>query len=212
MSFDSAVPSKKEADPNQTSPFHKIPGSTLRLGLTAEGTVREVIGHSAWLATVVGKEPGPEGELISQQFSESFVQQLADFGRAFPPGLVAVGQSWPYRTEVRAGALGKIVADTTVSLARWEDHEQHRFAVLESKGTLKGVPDPDTPGDALLSLEEGSVSGRSWFDPELGALVESVVEQTMRLSGEAAAPPGVISSGATFITEIGQRVTVKLVQ
>ncbi|HET9554159.1 MAG TPA: hypothetical protein VFP50_14420, partial [Anaeromyxobacteraceae bacterium] len=46
-----------------------------------------------------------------------------------------------------------------------------------------GIPPQDSDGQGHLTLDSGTTASRTWFDPELGAPMESIVEQTMRLKG-----------------------------
>jgi hypothetical protein len=180
--------------------------------LDGDGKVDRVVGLEPWLAQIVGNEQGPAEEMIRQQFNDGFFRQMADFGRSFPPNPVEVGDNWPYRAEVPAGALGTIQASTAISFLRLEPHEQHALAVLQGKGTLKGVPPPgrNSPGD--LKLDQGTTSSTTWFDPADGDVIESVVEQSMRLSGELTGSGGPLAGPATFVSDIDQKVTVKLVE
>jgi hypothetical protein len=210
ITFDSAAPTPTGAIDPITAPFRKVAGSNLRLQIDPEGRTDRVVGLAEWVARVAGDAKGPAGDLLIQQFNEGFFRQIADFGRGLPTVPVQAGSSWPYRTELPAGGLGKIALDSTVTLTRWESHDQHRYAVLESKGSLKGVPGSTTnavPG--ALSIASGTVAGQSWFDPDPGVLTESVVEQSMRLTGEVSAPQG---EAQKFTSDIGQKVTLKMVE
>ncbi len=61
-----------------------------------------------------------------------------------------------------------------------------------------------------MTLENGSVTGVSWFDPALGALIESSQDQAMRLKGEVGGAPG--GAQMTYTMDLGQKITVKLVE
>jgi hypothetical protein len=61
-----------------------------------------------------------------------------------------------------------------------------------------------------MVIDQGKVTGRSWFDPELGAIVDSVSDQTIRVKGEMPGQAGG-NRAAGFTSDIGQKVTVKLV-
>jgi hypothetical protein len=210
MAFDSAA-SNASPDPI-TGPFTKLIGTKLRLELDSEGKVERVLGGNEWVAQVVGDAQGPAEDMIRQQFNDGFFRQLADFGRGFPPGPVEVGDNWPYRVDVPAGALGTIQASAVVAFVRSEEHDPHKLAVLQTRGTLKGVPLPshNNPGD--LKFDQGTTTGETWFDPVDGVVFESVVEQTMRLTGELSGSDGSSPGPAAFTSNLAQKVTVKLVE
>ncbi len=210
LAYDSAPGATNQGPKDLGDSFRKLIGSKVQLEIDAQGKSGRAVDLEAWRKTLASDPPGPAQEILAQQFHEGFFQQITDFGKALPDKPVYVGDSWPYRVEVPAGALGTIAADSTITLARWQKTERDLFAVLETKGTLQGKPNPESP--ALLALDQGTVRGTSWFDPELGALVESAVEQSMRLRAQ---PPPTSDTNAppqNFTSELSQRVSLKLVE
>ena len=212
MSFDSKESSKNEAQNPMAAPFRKMIGSKVRLLVGADGKVEKVVGLDEWLSTVTGDGAGPAGQMLTQQFNEGFFRQLGDFGRSLSAKPVAVGDTWPLKVEFPTGPAGKIAVDAKITLKGWEDHEQHKCAILESRGTLKG-----TVGDAAgpmgkMSIDQGKITGRSWFDPELGAMIDYVSDQAIRIKGEMPGQPGGNQPAPGFTSELGQKITVKLVE
>jgi hypothetical protein len=211
LSYDSTEKSAKvEYDP-MIEPFRRLVGSRVNLQLDSAGRVEKVLGLDAWVQSMVRGKSGPGEKMLVQQFNEGFFRQTADYARAFPDRPVQAGESWPYRIEVPAGGIGKIVVDSTITFKQWEDHEQKKFAVLETAGTLTSVA-LQSGATATMSIDRGTVNSRSWFDPEFGALIESAVEQSMQLSGVVPPTPGGHSTPVAFTSDIDQKVTVKLVE
>lgn len=190
-------------------PFRKLIGSKVRLQTDARGSMASVVDLKDWTTRLAGDATGPAGQMLVQQFNEGFFQQMISFGRGLPLEAVQMGQSWPYRAEMPAGALGKIVVDSVITLQRWADQEQQRYAVLEARGTLQGAGVEPAAGGIVF--DAGTVRSTSWFDPALGALVESTVEQTMRLKGEVPSPEP-DAPAAAFRSEVDQKVALKLVE
>jgi hypothetical protein len=209
VSFDSGKAATNNTPDPVAAALRRVIGPKVYLQLNAAGTAGQVIRLGDWQRAVAGAGDQPVEQILLQQFNDGFFQQITDFGKALPAEPVRVGDNWSYRTEVPAGSLGHIVSDSTITLLDWEQRENQSFAVLESKGTLKGIPMAGAANS--LSLESGSVTGSSWFDPVLGALMESEVTQAMRLRAEPPAPRGESAPGV-FISEIGQKVTLKLVE
>jgi hypothetical protein len=212
VGFDSSQSATNETEHPVPPPFRKLIGSKLHLLADTTGKVTAVVGLHEWLTNLVGDPPGPAGQMLLQQLNEGFLQQLADFARGLPTNAVAVGESWPYQAEVPAGALGNIAVASTIALKSWETRDHRRFALIEAKGTLNGIPPQDSDGQGHWTLDAGTTASRTWFDPELGAPVESIVEQTMRLKGQLAVPAGAEAQASDVITDIGQKVTVKLIE
>ena len=211
ISFDSKE-NPKDAPPNpMTASLRKMIGSKLRMQLAADGKVKEVVGLDEWVNNVAGDNGGPMTQMLNQQFNEAFFRQITDFGKGLSSAPVQPGQSWPFKMEIPAGTVGKIAIDATIKLKRWEEHESHHCALLETKGTMKGTASATGPM-GKMSLETGKITGTSWFDPELGALVDSSSDQSMRIKGEMPAPPGQPQPGPAFTSDLAQKVSIKLVE
>lgn len=212
MSFDSKESANKAAQNPMAAPFRKMIGSKLRLLMGADATVDQVVGLDEWLSNVQGEGADPAGQMLAQQFNEGFFRQLADFGRGLPEKPVAVGETWPFKFEFPTGAMGKIALDAKVTLKGWENREQHQCAILDSRGTLKGKPGKEVGPMGKMVVDQGKITGRSWFDPNLGAMVDFVSDQTIRVKGEMPGQGGGDRASAGFTSDIGQKITVKLVE
>jgi len=85
---------------------------------------------------------------------------------------------------------------------------------VEFSGTVKPRNATAPPKGSILStVENGSVTGKSWFDPELGMVVESLSDQTASSKGtirwrRAAtnAPP------QSFTSTLHQHASIKLLE
>jgi hypothetical protein len=210
LSFDSKE--KGDGQNPMMAPYRKMIGSKLQMVLGPDGKVKEVVNLDDWLANIQGDAGGPAGQMLTQQFNEGFFRQLADFGHGLSTNAVAVGQSWPFKVEFASGAMGKLSVDATIAFKGWEEREAHHCAILDSRGTLKSTPGNQVGPMGKMSIDQGKILGRSWFDPELGAMVDATSDQSFRVKGElpAGAAPNPAASG--FTSEIGQKVTVKLVE
>jgi hypothetical protein len=214
LSFDSKESSKNDDQNPIIAPYRKMIGSTLRMEVDAEGKVERVLGVQEWIDNL-SKDAGPAKGMIAQQFNEAYFRQMADFGRGMPRQPVQPRQMWPFSMEMSLGPMGKLKVDSKITFTGWEEREQHRCAVLKTTASLKGTPSRDT--DAVMgpmgkmSFNDGKASGTSYFDPELGAVIESISEQSLHLKGQAPTPPGG-KSPMDFASDISQTVTLKLVE
>ena len=216
VSFDSKE--KGEATGVQgmfAAPYRKMVGSKVRLLLNAAGQVDKVLNLDEWLNSLTADLQGATREMISAQFNEAYLRQLAGLGRDLPPTPVDVGDSWPVKTELPGGPLGTIVMDTQVTLERMEEHDGRSCAVLQSVGGFKGSGGEQPTGPAGMSnvsIEQGKLTGKSWFDPELGAVVESVSDQFMHLTGQMPGAAGPGAQAPKFTSDIAQQIQFKLVE
>jgi hypothetical protein len=210
LSFDSKESGKNAAPNPFTEPFRKMIGSKIGFQVDASGKVDKIIGLEEWQKSLSGDAPGPGGSMLAQQFNEGFFHQLLDYGKAFPDKPVQVGESWPFVIEVPAGPLGKIKVDSKVTFKGLEDHQEHRCAALAMTGTFDIAGGIEAGPMGKMKVENGKASGTSWFDPELGALIEGVSTQTMRMKGQMPGQPAGQAGG--FTVEMSQKVSTTLAE
>ena len=93
-------------------------------------------------------------------------------------------------------------------------HGSRNCARIEFQGTLKSTPGTNAnPAGMSMSILDGSSSGVSWFDPELGITIDTTMNQDMKMSitmplnarGNAAA-----ARTQTMTNIINQAIIVKL--
>jgi hypothetical protein len=214
VKFDSAHPEGEGGKvPPIPQPYRNVAGSKVRLRTAPGGKVDEVLGYDEWVRTVTGDPTGTARQMLVQQFNPGFFRQLADFGRGLPDRPVSPGDRWPHHIQIPAGELGTIRAESGVEFKEWLSRDHEKFAVIEARGTLSSRPGGGASGKPSMWIERGTVEGRSWFDPELGAMMESCVEQSMRVRGETPVQEGESQpAAADFVSDIGQKVTVKLIE
>jgi hypothetical protein len=212
MSFDSKEKAKDDAQNPFTAPYRKMIGSKLLMQVDADGKVDKIVGLDEWIGKIAGGAPGPGRGMIAQQFNEGYFRQIVDFGRGFPKKPVQEGETWPFQIDVPIGPMGKLSINAKVTFKGWEEHERHKTVLLASRGTLKGSPGQEAGPMGKMSIDDGTVTAKSWFDPELGALIDSAADQAMRLKGEMPGPPGGNQRAQGFTSDIAQKVTIKLVE
>lgn len=214
VKFDSAHPSGEgEKMPPIPQAYRNVTGSKLRLRTGARGKVEEVLGYDEWVRAVAGEPTGPARQMLVQQFNPGFFQQLADFGRGLPERPVSPGDHWPHHVQIPAGELGTITAESDIEFEEWLARDKDKFAVIHARGTLSSRSENTEAGKPRMWIERGTVEGRSWFDPQMGVMVESSVEQSMRVRADTPVPEGEGQTAAAgFISDIGQKVTVKLME
>ena len=212
ISFDSKENSSNDAKNPLVAPFRKMIGSKLRMQVDADGKVEQVIGLQEWTDRL-SAEAGPAKGMIAQQFSEGYFRQIADFGRGYLNRPVQPSETWPFKMEMPLGPMGKLKVDSKLTFKGWEEREQRKCVVIKSTGSLEGSPSPGAEAGPMgkMSIKDGKLSGTAWFDPELGALVETVADQALNVTGELPGPPGGRGS-ASFTSAIGQKVNLKLVE
>jgi hypothetical protein len=210
MSFDSKEPAAGEQGNPFVTPMRKMIGSKVHILLSADGTLDKIPNLQEWQKTLTGDAGGPFGGMVNQQFNESFFHQLLGAAKSLPPKPVQIGDTWPMEIETPTGPMGKIKAESTVKFQGWEERQGRRCAVLTMNGTFAGVGSIEAGPMGKVSVKEGKSSGSAWFDPELGAFVDNLSNQTVRMEGDQ--PPAGNPAGAAFRMEMVMKSTLTLVE
>lgn len=96
----------------------------------------------------------------------------------------------------------------------WEQHEQRRCAALTFTGSISGnTGDPSSPIGAMMTVTGGKCSGKSWFDPARGQLIDSQIDQTIQLLMKLPGRPGAGAAPTQPVeASLKQIVSIKVVE
>jgi hypothetical protein len=163
--------------------FRQIIGAKIKFLLDESNRVQKVEGVKEFAAKAAAGS-NPQGRAAMQgMFNEDYFKQMVDFQRGLPPKPVKIGESWPMKTELSIPVMGEMIIDLTYTFKAWEQREKRKCAAIDFAGTMSskaaGAPGP-APG-MNMKLESGKLSGKTWFDPELGHPVETSINQDMIL-------------------------------
>lgn len=95
-----------------------------------------------------------------------------------------------------------------------EQHGQRTCARLEFQGTVNTKPGSNAdPGQMSMTVQDGSTSVVSWFDPELGITIDTTANQNFKLMMQVPVPRacGQAPQMQSFENDLQQVMTVKLV-
>ena len=180
---------KAEAGPTETAKsgmagFREIVGAKLKFLLDESNRVEKVEGIKEFTAKATAGS-NPQGRATMQSmFNEEYFKQMVESQRSLPPKPVKIGESWPVKTELTVPVLGIMSIDLNYTLKGWEVREKRKCAVIDFAGTMtsKGAPNAAAaPAAMSMSVENGKLSGKTWFDPDLGSTIETSVHQDMVL-------------------------------
>lgn len=134
------------------------------------GMRQPLVPDTSWVANMFNQE------YFKNQFGPSF----------FPARAVQPGDTWNISREGLMHQGNPIISDSTVTFQSWEMRGQHMCARLESRGTHKTPPqfEPEaaniplvTAAGTFFATTSGTFSGVTWFDPELGRGIETILNQ-----------------------------------
>ena len=232
INYDSRNKVARDAGP-MTESFDRVIGGRIHYLVSAENKVLKVEGLKELFERIEGPaEPGADpaqarrarmmagagAGLLRGMYNEEVLKQMIEFS-APPPHAVHIGESWPFSREVPSPTIGKMMLSMTNTLRGWQEHDGKKCARVEFAGTLSSVGE-GTSGGALpmrMSLQGGSLTGHSWFSPDVGMTIETAVDQNYVLSvtGTFGRAPANAKEGGTentFSLPVRQNVFIKLLE
>ena len=210
---------KAEASPLETdnpslASFRQIIGTKIKFLLDPSNRVEKVEGVPEFSAKAAAGA-NPQGRAAIQgMFSEDYFKQLVDTQRSLPPKPVKTGDSWPLKEDIAMPPFGKMNIDVNYTFNGWEQRAKRKCAAIDFTGTMVAKGDPSQPG-MNMQIESGKIAGRTWFDPDLGAAVESSFNQDLLIhinvprgrTPKDGTPPAT----QTITNNTKQKIVIKLV-
>lgn len=219
-----SMDSKAEAGAAEANPtvagFRQIVGAKIKFLLDQSNRVEKMEGAKEFLAKASGSSNPQARAAMQGTFNDEYFKQMVDFQRGLPPNPVKSGDSWPVKTELAVPVLGQLNLDMNYTLAGWEQREKRTCAAIDFVGTMTSKGDAGQgggPPGMSMRIESGKMTGKTWFDPELGHPVETLVNQDMVLHMSMPKPanakggnqPG---AGQTITNNVKQKIVIKLVE
>ena len=196
--------------------FGKIIGSKVQFFLNASNDVERIEGADVLAQKLEAVEPANRLGHFKNFYSEGFLKQMIIANRSVPSQPVQPGDTWPAHIEFVTRTAGAICVDDNFTLQSWEKHGGRNCARLEFKGTITNKPETSAdPTRMSVDIIDGRSSGVSWFDTELGLMLETTVKHdvsmviTMPVNPEGSADA---ASRVQKLTEqMNQTINAKLI-
>jgi hypothetical protein len=215
VDYDSAKkPSNDRKDALTTTfqkTFQKIIGAKIQYFMDASNQVERIEGVDALMTRLgAGSATDPTAG-VKNMFNEGYLKQMVDSSRYLPHKPVQPGDTWPVHVELALGVIGNAVLDYNFNLQNWEKRGERNCARLEFQGTMKSTADANSaPGGMTMSIQDGTASGVSWFDPELGLIIESDLDQDMKMIMGMPVKMRGTTVTQTMTNLMHQKITIKL--
>jgi len=163
--------------------LEQIIGSKITFQVSASNKISNVKGINEITDKLYGGGNARAQAFVRKLFTPQYLRHLIDL-TFVPSDPVRVNDKWPGQMTLNPGALiGSLTADITYTFRGWQVHDQHKCALVEFSGAVKPRPAPPNSKNISSTFENGSVTGKSWFDPELGMVVESASDQIASSKG-----------------------------
>ncbi len=199
LDFDSKKPD--DAANPATPLLRKMVGMLVKFLTDAAGKIQSVEGFQETLDRITAGASAMEQGMIKGMFSEDNFKEMYSAAQGLPDKPVKIGETWPLKLEVALGPLGSVVMNSDYTFKNWEQHNDHKCALLQFTGTLSAA---DTgSAENAMAIDGGKTSGKLWFDPALGMVVDSVAEEGMTVK--------VTAQGHSLTTKVNAKVRNKLI-
>ena len=217
LDYDSEKKSSSDKPNPVADMFGKIVGSKIQFFMNADNEVERVEGVTELANRLTsGAQADALAPLTSTMFSEDRFKQMMSANRFLPPKAVQPGDTWPVKQNFEMGALGNMELDFDCTFQKWEMHGKRNCARIEFQGTLKSTPGTNAnPAGMTMTILDGSSSGVSWFDPELGITIDNTMDQDIKMVMNVPVNPrGKAGAGGrmqSITNQMNQVMKIKLV-
>jgi RNA polymerase sigma factor (sigma-70 family) len=159
--------------------LRKMAGARLQYFLNANAKVEKMEGYQELVNRVAGGNP-KEQAAFKDLFNENALEKLGSFAQDTTPRReVKLGDIWAMHLEERSN-LGTLNVDLKCTFKNWEQHADRKCMRIKFTGRIAPQADPNI-ASLPVRIENGRLSGETWFDPELGMDVEIAIDADLNL-------------------------------
>jgi RNA polymerase sigma factor (sigma-70 family) len=199
FSADSTQDSAEDAKNPVGARLRKMVGAHLQYFVNANGKVEKMQGYPDLVKQAAGENP-KEQAAFRDLFDEKVLEKFGSFGEdSTPHRVVKLGDSWAIHLEQPSGA-GAHYVDLKCTFKNWEQHEDRKCMRIMFAGTIVAAPNA---ASLPVKIENGRVSGETWFDPKLKMIVEIAYDADMTLK--------ITQQGQTLTAPLNQKTRFALV-
>ena len=207
-------PSNDRKDPATVAfqkTFQNLIGSKIQYFLDASNNVERIEGVDALVNKLTTGGRGDPTAGVKSMFNEGYLKQMIGDSRYMPSKPVQPGDTWPVQLDISMGELGTMEMNLNFTFQSWEQHGKRTCARLEFQGTVKTKPDQNSkPAGMTMTIQDGNSSGVSWFDPELGIVIETTINQDIKMTMTVPMNQRGKAITQTMTNIMSQAITVKL--
>ncbi len=142
--------------------------------------VKDLLARTVTAADAATPATATRGSSLARRhFNTEGLRQMIEVGGA-PSTPMRIGQTWVAERDINAGIIGTFRLTTTNTFAGWQEHEKKKCARINITGTFNSIITRSTNrlvATGSMKIANGKVTGKSWFDPKLGVVIETVLDQ-----------------------------------
>jgi hypothetical protein len=199
FSADSAQNSAEDAKNPVGARLRRMVGARLQYFINANGKVEKMEGYPELVKQAAGENPKAQAA-FRDMFDEKVLGKFGSFGEdSTPHRVVKLGDSWAIHLEEPSGA-GPLNVDLKCTFKNWEQHADHKCMRIIFTGSVQAAPNT---ASLPAKIEKGRVSGETWFDPQLGMIVQIAFDADMNLK--------ITRQGQTLTVPVNEKTRFALV-
>ena len=193
MGFDSQ---KEPGSSNPLASFKKLVGARLTAQADASGKIASVGGVEDAVKGLSAEGMAGAQDMVKGMFSENTLKEFFDQGEELPDHPVKIGDSWT-KSHESLKEMGGGSMQLQLKFKGWAERSGHKCAVLEYTGKVTPTATESELGG--MKIEDGQISGTSWFDPILGMTVDSMgqMSMTVKITAQGQTVGGKMNIGMT---------------
>ncbi|HZV35840.1 MAG TPA: DUF6263 family protein [Verrucomicrobiae bacterium] len=203
IDFDSARPESQDGKNPAAPLFRKMTGLRAKCFLDASGKLVKIEGLEDVLKQMSAGDPHAAA-LMKGLLSEETIKQWVERGEGLPDKPVKVGDSWPVTMESKNAQMGIMKTEMTYTFKGWQEHDGHKCALLDFTGTITSHPPASSTNAPQITMDNGKITGKTWYDPDQGMVLETTSEQSLTLKTAA--------GGKGLSSQMQQNVTTRLLK
>lgn len=222
ISFDSEQP-VDENDPSSAMlapTLKKMVGHKIQVELDENNQIVSTSGAEEMLAKMTESLAPPAAGMFqgmfdifaSEDYAKNFIEPLK-----LPPHPVKPGDSWPVNATQRLGSMGVLSMNLQCQFESKTMREGWETLSIAFSGTMESKADSEASGDGTMMGMEmeiigGKMSGRHWYAPEIGMIVDSntQMDMKMKMTLPSFIPGGTTEENVEMEMEIHQEFDSKL--
>ena len=192
--------------------LEQIIGSKITFQVSASNKISNVKGINEITDKLYGGGNARAQAFVRRLFTPQYLRHLIDL-TFVPSDPVRINDKWPGQMTLNPGALiGSLTADVTYTFRGWQVHDQRKCALVEFSGAVKARAAPGNSKNISTTFENGSINGKSWFDPGLRMVVESASDQTASSKGTIKwrRPVNTNAPPQSYTSTLHQHTSIKL--
>ncbi len=103
------------------------------------------------------------------------------YGQVLPENPVKVGDKWKYASKQSIPMLGNMETKIDYKFVQWEELMGRQCMVIEMSGSISSKGSSGQSIIPKLSIRDGHLSGKLWYDPVTGDTIESSINQNLNI-------------------------------